>query len=358
MQNNSFEILNNYPRRLVAFYIISIFLHVVFLGGNIAWSSIFVKDGDFSVTTYESGIDDSIEEKTGNPLDSDETVKTTRRKIYRVDYFNTLLLEVPITNKISPEPTKPVVAVIPEKPIEPVKPELPIEKPVEIKPEINSEKEPDFLGSILTFDELKESGNTLLFPPYEFNVIPHNEHNWKSFKSRSCRGYDVVYFIADISKQDGFEEYFEWAELWDFLLSMEGVQDPPTPIGIAELIEDPYFLTPQIASDAMKSRIGNMEYKTPIYKNYNFIDVDGQILEALDIEELPRPQVYLVDHTGHVRLKLDGRIKDIPIEHMRKAVGVIKKLWDMNDLEAAFATAAIMSYQQKIINEAKSESSE
>ena len=343
---------------MVVFYIISIILHVIFLGGNIAYSSIFARDGDFSVTTYQAGSGENIEEKTGNPLDSDEQIETTRRKIYRVDYFNTLLLETPIENKIVAAPPEPAIASIPDKPIEPAKPELHTGSITETDNETESLIATDFTGSILTFDELNENGKTLLFPPYVFNMIPHNENEWISFKSRSCRGYDIVYFIADISKQDGFEEYFEWAMFWDFLLSMKGVKDPPTPIGIAELIEDPYFLTPQLASDALKSRIENLEYKAPVYRNYNFIDVGGQILEPLGIEELPRPQVYLVDHKGYVRLKMDGRIKDIPMEHMRKAVAVIKELWNMNDIEAAFATAAIISYQQKIINEAKSETME
>lgn len=353
--NDNFEILNNYPRRLVVFYIISIILHVIFLGGNIAYSSIFVTDGHFSITTYQAGSDENIEEKSGNPLDSDDQIKSTRRRIYRVDYFNTLLLETPIKNKIVPKPPKPVEAVIPDKPVEPAKPESLTDDSSEINNGSESLIALELPGSIMTFDELKESGNSLHFPPYVFDLIPYNENNWISFNSRSCKGHDIVYFMADISKMDGFEEYFEWAVFWDYLLSLHGVQDPPTPIGIAQIIEDPYFLTPQLASDAMKRRIEKLEYKVPLYRNYNFIDVNGQVLDELGIEELPMPQVYLVDYQGFARLKLEGRIQDIPIDQMKKAVLVIKELWDMSEIEAAFASAAIISYQQKIINEKKNE---
>jgi hypothetical protein len=356
--NDSFEILNNYPRRLIVFYVISIVLHVVFLGGNIMYSSIFVTDGDFSITTYQAGSDENIEEISGNPLDSDEQIKSTRRKIYRVDYFNTLLLETPIKNKIVPEPPKPIEPVIPDKPVEPVKPESPTDDPSEIGEDSESLIADELVGSIMTFDELKESGNSLHFPPYVFDLIPHNENDWISFRSRSCKGHDIVYFMADISKKNGFEEYFEWAVFWDSILSMPGVKDPPTPIGIAQIIEDPYFLTPQLASDAMKRRIEKLEYNEALYRNYNFIDVNGQVLDALGIEELPMPQVYFVDYQGYVRLKLEGRIQDIPIDQMKKAVLVIKELWDMNEIESAFATAAIISYQQKIINEKKNEMKE
>ncbi|MBU1022787.1 hypothetical protein KKB99_00780, partial [bacterium] len=116
------------------------------------------------------------------------------------------------------------------------------------------------------------------------------------------------------------------------------------------------FLTPQMASDALRMRIETMEYNVPTYKNFNFLDINGQILAPLDIEELELPIVFLVDHQGYVRLKLEGRIEDIPLDHVKKAVGVIKKMWNMNDIESALAIAAIISYQQKLENEKKNDS--
>ena len=330
---------------------ISIVLHVIFLGMTLAYSSIANANSDFNTTIYEGGKDIGIDEETGNPMDDNQKVNVTRKKIFRVDYFNTLRLEKPISIKpvVKPKPVPEIAR--PVKPI-PIQPEIPIELPGEPNLEL---KEPEQTGSILTYEELKKDGLVLRFPRYNFDMIPYNEDKWASFKSTSCRGHDIIYFVADISKKDGFEEYFKWSKFWDFLLSKDVVKDPPTPIGIAELIEDPYFLTPEMASDALRRRIETIEYKVPVYKKFNFLDVKGQILEALEIEELEHPMVFLVDHQGYVRLKLEGSIENIPLEDIKKAVRVIKNMWDMNELEAAFATAAIVSYQQKLENEKKND---
>jgi len=202
---------------------------------------------------------------------------------------------------------------------------------------------------------METTGEPLAFPEYLFTMIPYNEKKWVYFSSQACKGYDMVYFVVDISKKDGFKEYFEWARFLDFLLSIKGVQDPPTPVGIAEILEDPYFLTPDLAADAMRRELEKEEFKTPAYRDFNFVDFQGQIVNTLKISELPLPQVYFVDYTGAVRLKIEGRISEIPMDQIRKALGVIKDIWGMTDLETALATGAVISYQQNLEKEKKLE---
>ncbi|MFH1515104.1 MAG: hypothetical protein ABIG42_06545 [bacterium] len=343
---------DNYTKRLIPFYVISIILHLIFLGMTFAYSSIANASNEFKTTVYEGGNDTGIDKESGTPMDDNKEASVKRKKIFRVDYFNTLLLEKPIKVKpiIKPKPVPEIPKPVKPHPIQPPESDqIPIETNLDIE---NVEK----TGIILTFEELQKEGIVLQFPPYIFDIIPYNDQNWQSFRSLACSGHDIIYFLADISKKDGFEEYFKWAAFWDFLFSMDAVKDPPTPIGIAEIIEDPYFLTPQMASDALRMRIETMEYNVPTYKNFNFLDINGQILAPLDIEELELPIVFLVDHQGYVRLKLEGRIEDIPLDHVKKAVGVIKKMWNMNDIESALAIAAIISYQQKLENEKKNDS--
>ena len=75
-----------------------------------------------------------------------------------------------------------------------------------------------------------------------------------------------------------------------------------------------------------KRRLEKLEYNQPKYKRYNFIDIDNQIPSQLGVEELNSPLVYLVDHQGYVRLKLEGRISDIQPGQIKNAIGVIAKI--------------------------------
>jgi hypothetical protein len=340
---------DNYNSRLFPFFVVSIIAHAIIISLSLAISSSAFSKNTLSVTKFLAGTDSSTEKKHGSPQAGDDQIKT-RQKIFRVDYINTLRLDIPVSAVIKPSPAvvkkpldvNPVVKPVPVKPVN-TDDSIPKVDSTEIKP----------IGKVLTKEELETNGQTLKFPPFTFKDIPYNENKWQTFSSFSCRGYDILYFIVDISKKDGFEEYFEWATFWDYLFSIEGVADPPTPIGIAEIIEDPYFLTPDMASDALRMRIEKLDYKIPTYKNYNFLDVDGQVLNQLEIQELENPRIYLVDRDGYVRLLLEGRIADVPIMDINKAVGAIAELWGMTNVETALATAAVISYQQKLVDEQK-----
>jgi len=343
------EYSDRYLLSLIPFFVISVFIHVLLLGGGIAYASLTISGEGVSITSFAapSG-SDSTDRKTGTPGGEEEDLKKVRQKIYRVDYFSKLLVE-----KIVKSSDKPIAKPkIVKKPIESIKPIEKVEKAipsVPIEPASN-EKE---MGKVFIGSELTKQGEVLYFPPYQFTLIPYNEGNWLYFPSHKCIGYLIVYFVVDITKRDGFEEYFEWVNFFDYLFSIQGVKSPPTPIGIAEIIEDPYTLTPELWADAIRRRLESEELKLPIYKKFNFIDVQGQILPELQITELPRPQVYFVDDAGAVRMKLEGRIGDIKLDEVRKALSIIKDMWGMTDIEAALAVAAILSYQQKLNDEDK-----
>jgi hypothetical protein len=348
MMNNEFYI-DSYFRKLIPFYVVSILLHVVFLGGSVAYSTILNKGGGpTSAMVYPTNPDAKITEQSGKPGQSNQVSEPTRKRIFKINYFNTVKLEIPIIEKpkisaiLKPEIKKPADQ-------KPVTDPNRIEKPVPDRSGNPDEESNIPSGFIWTEDEL--SKEPLVFPSYRFDHIPYNPDNWDIFYSTWCYRYDVVYFMADISKKNGFEEYFEWAKFWDYLLTLEGAANPPTPIGIAEMIQDPYYLTSDLAVDSMTRRLEKLEYKNPDHKKYNFIDVDGQVIKALGIEDLERPVVFLVDYEGYVRLKLEGNLVDIPLDQVRKALAVIKQQWGMNDIEVGFATAAIVTYQQDLIKE-------
>lgn len=338
---------DNYNSRLIPFFAISIFVHAMCIVLSFVISSNALSSNTLSVTKFMAGTNTTTEKEPGSPQSPDGPTKTTRQKIFRVDYINTLRLDIPVQDVIKPTPViimKPTIEKLVVKPV--------IDLPENSVPKIDPDEIlPD--GRVLTMEELDTAGETLKFPPYTFKDIPYNPNSWQTFSSVKCYGYDILYFIADISKKDGFEEYFEWATFWDYLFSIDGVADPPWPLGIAEIIEDPYFLTPDMASEALRMRIERLDYKKLEYKNYNFLDVEGQVLSQLNITELENPRVYLVDRDGYVRLLLEGRISDVPIMDINKAVGAIAEIWGMTNIETALATAAVISYQQKLIDEQK-----
>ena len=345
------EYPDRYTRRLLPFVLLSIMVHLVILGGSLAYASLTGSDKGIKLTVYEPFDNPGdIKKQSGHPGDENDPSKITRHRIYRVDYFKTLLIENPI-KQIAPKiiksitPPKPAAKPIP-------KAVIPSEKSAEEK---SSDEIVNPAGKVFLQNEMETTGEPLAFPEYLFTMIPYNEKKWVYFSSQACKGYDMVYFVVDISKKDGFKEYFEWARFLDFLLSIKGVQDPPTPVGIAEILEDPYFLTPDLAADAMRRELEKEEFKTPAYRDFNFVDFQGQIVNTLKISELPLPQVYFVDYTGAVRLKIEGRISEIPMDQIRKALGVIKDIWGMTDLETALATGAVISYQQNLEKEKKLE---
>ncbi|MBU1023638.1 hypothetical protein KKB99_05030, partial [bacterium] len=63
---------DNYTKRLIPFYVISIILHLIFLGMTFAYSSIANASNEFKTTVYEGGNDTGIDKESGTPMDDNK----------------------------------------------------------------------------------------------------------------------------------------------------------------------------------------------------------------------------------------------------------------------------------------------
>ena len=277
-----------------------------------------------------------------------------RVRRYRLNYFThvqiPLDLPAPVLAKL-PEPPKPPKLTAKPHPKGPAAPSTPSTARAPQAPTAPGPAFPAGMPKpgtdVKLGDKIKgKDGEYLMVPKFELTTLVDQQ-----VRTNDCfLKYPTIFIVGDLSTKTGLDDMFNWLHFFHDLMHNKGVVSPPWVLGIGEGIENPYFLTPDLAADALSTRFTKMGlFSGPLWGDIAY-DQDHQFIDGLGIEKLPVPQVYMSDLEGYVHIVITGRLEDLDNEQIVGIATEIKDKWGMTDLEFMATKLIVFNWQHSLQN--------
>lgn len=340
----------SYARALLPFLGISLALH---LAGALAatWKIWLAPDRRGSFALEQFGRPQAA---PGQDQEAAEAllaqIQRDRPRRYRLNYFDRVVLPQPELVAAAPLPES---APLPE----PAPTPVPAPQPTPVP---SPEPAPDtgipaggadataaldlpytdvFIGSLPG-----AAGEQLRIPPMRLHTLRDDRIRTETDFLR----YPTQIIVADISTKQGMDDLFTWAHFFHDLYHLPNIVTPPWVVVMGQAIEDPYFLTPDLAEQAMLSRWERLKlFHGHVWGDVVF-DAKGEFLDGVGVETLNEPQIYMADLDGYVRIRITGRLEDLSREEINRLITEIKDQWGMNELEVSAARLIIFQWQANL----------